>query len=129
MIRYIIPPLVVPRIVAGYASHTFQMPRTGQARPGERIELVDNAARRQIIPPVLCTSVSRCEIIWSRNRIASVRNAGATVSKLDRFAHLFGYANLEEMEVDFARLFRPTYTEGFVIGWEPPAVAPALAVA
>ena len=40
--------MVVPRIVAGYASHTFQMPRTGQARPGERIELVHRAGNRDI---------------------------------------------------------------------------------
>lgn len=129
MIRYFIPPLVVPRVVAGYARHTFQMPRARQACPGERIELVDNAGRRQIIPAVLCTSVSRCEIIWSRNRIASVRKSGASVFKLDGFAHLLGYANLEEMEGDFARLFRSTYTEGSVIGWEPPKAVPALAVA
>lgn len=129
MIRYIIPPVAVPRVISGTALQTFQGPQPRHAQPGERIELVDNASRRQIIPPPLCTAVVRCEILWFGNRITRIREGGAALFRLDKFAHACGYSNLEELEGDFARRFKPTYMEGFLIEWVPPSAAPALAVA
>lgn len=129
MIRYSLPSIVIPRVIAGTALQTFQGPQERHARPGERIELVDDTAQRQIIPPPLCTALVRCEILWFGNRITRIRENGVALFHLDKFAQACGYSEFEELEGDFVRRFKPTYMEGFLIEWVPPSAAPTLAVA
>lgn len=130
LVRYPFAPRFAPRILAGTITETFRMPARRHVRSGEAFQLVDDVRFSPILKVnPICVDVQRCEVIWAGNHITTVRLGGVSILHLDRLAIGLGYDDLEDMQEDFARLFRPGYMEGFVIEWAPPSVAAAREVA
>ncbi len=123
MISYAFDQPLVPLIQSGLVWSTFRPPSLRHARPGEIIRLTDRKTFRPIIPDVLCTYVDHCEISWQDDHISGIRQGGVPVIWTDRFANSLGFADMAELERSLAADFGLTFTEGFIIEWNPPTSA------
>lgn len=123
MITYTFAQRFVPLVHAGVMQQTFEPPRLRHARVGEPIRLMDKINHRQIVEGAICTAVERMDIIWTGNRITGIREGNVPLLRLEGCAKRLGYADLEDMATDFARLHGPRYTEGYMIEWRIAATA------
>lgn len=117
MITYTFAQRFVPLISAGIMTQVFEPPRLRHARVDEPVRLMDAVNRRQIVEGAICTAVERMDIIWTGNRITGIREGTMPLLRLEACAKRLGYADLEDMAADFARLHGPRYTEGYMIEW------------
>ncbi len=123
MITYTFAQRFVPLITAGVMTQVFEPPRLRHARVGEPILLRDAVNHRRIVESAICTSVERMDIIWTGNRITGIREGTTPLLRLEACAKRLGYADLEDMSTDFARLHGPRYIEGYMIEWRLAEVA------